>query len=98
MKEPISPVAMSPISFSLLIERSEFDKKIRLCGIFVRIEVVSIRVSKLIQYQKQPIPSICLSLKQIFVLAVRMIINDLKTRLISRDLKHVDLVLTSLCG
>jgi len=35
MKEPISPLAVSPISFSPLIERSEFHNKTRVCGIFL---------------------------------------------------------------
>jgi len=34
VKEPISPLAVSPISFSPLIERSEFHNKTRVCGIF----------------------------------------------------------------
>lgn len=48
---------------------------------FVRIEVVSLRVLKLVQYQRPPIPSTCLSLEHIFVC---VIIIDLNEHVISR--------------
>lgn len=61
--------------FFFTSKRSEFQQKTRLCRIFVRIEVVSLRVLKLVQYQRPPIPSTCL--EHIFVC---VIIIDLKTR------------------